>query len=123
MVIARIEALISGAGGAEAIRCAEAYIAAGADAIMIHSGQKTFDESHSFIVTYNKLDKRVPVVAVPSMYNYVTEDDLFASGITLTPAALACALTPTTCCARRTLEYNKSMRAFCVLVPVLTFKT
>jgi len=83
MVIARIEALISGAGEAEAIRRAEAYIAAGADAIMIHSSQKTFDEIRSFMVTYNKLDKRVPVVAVPSTYNYVTEDDLFASGISV----------------------------------------
>ena len=82
-MIARIEALISGAGEAEAIHRAEAYIAAGADAIMIHSSQKTFDEIRSFMVTYNKLDKRVPVVAVPSTYNYVTEDDLFASGISV----------------------------------------
>ena len=50
---------------------------------MIHSSQKTFDEIRSFMVTYNKLDKRVPVVAVPSTYNYVTEDDLFASGISM----------------------------------------
>merc|ERR1712205_185374 len=50
---------------------------------MIHSSQKTFDEIRSFMVTYNKLDKRVPVVAVPSTYNYVTEDDLFASGISV----------------------------------------
>ena len=50
---------------------------------MIHSSRKTFDEIRSFMVTYNKLDKRVPVVAVPSTYNYVTEDDLFASGISV----------------------------------------
>ena len=83
MVIARIEALISGAGEAEAIRRAGAYIAAGAEAIMIHSSRKTFDEIRSFMLTYNKLDKRVPVVAVPSTYSYVTEDDLFASGISV----------------------------------------
>ena len=83
MVIARIEALISGAGEAEAICRAKAYIEAGADAIMIHSSQKTFDEIRSFMDTYNKLDKRVPVVAVPSTYNYVTEDDLFRSGISI----------------------------------------
>ena len=83
MVIARIEALISGAGEAEAIRRAEAYIEAGADAIMIHSSQKTFDEIKSFMSTYNKLKKRVPVVAVPSTYNYVTEDELFESGISI----------------------------------------
>ncbi len=83
MVIARIEALISGAGEAEALRRAEAYIEAGADAIMIHSSQKTFDEIKSFMAGYNKFSKRVPVVAVPSTYNSVTEDELFASGITI----------------------------------------
>lgn len=81
MVIARIEALISGAGEAESIRRAEAYIEAGADAIMIHSSQKSFDEIRAFMATYNKLNRRVPVVAVPSSYYTVTEDDLFASGI------------------------------------------
>ena len=83
MVIARIEALISGAGEAEALRRAEAYIGAGADAIMIHSSQKTFDEIKSFMSGYNKFDKRVPVVAVPSSYNTVTEDELFDSGISI----------------------------------------
>ena len=83
MIIARIEALISGAGEAEAIRRAEAYIEAGADAIMIHSSRKTFDEIRSFMGAYNKLDNRVPVVAVPSTYNYVTEEDLFDSGISI----------------------------------------
>ena len=83
MIIARIEALISGAGEAEAIRRAEAYIEAGADAIMIHSSKKTFDEIRSFMVAYNKLENRVPVVAVPSTYNYVTEEELFDSGISI----------------------------------------
>ena len=81
MVIARIEALISGAGEEEALRRAKAYIGAGADAIMIHSSQKTFDEISSFMAAYNTLDKRVPVVAVPSTYNTVTESELHASGI------------------------------------------
>jgi len=83
MVIARIEALISAAREAEALRRAEAYIGAGADAIMIHSSQKTFDEIKSFMSGYSKLDKRVPVVAVPSSYNTVTEDELFYSGISI----------------------------------------
>ena len=83
MVIARIEALISGAGEAEAIRRAVAYIAAGADAIMIHSSQKTFDEIRSFMAAYQCLDKCVPVVAVPSTYYTVTEAELYASGISI----------------------------------------
>lgn len=35
------------------------------------------------MVAYNKLENRVPVVAVPSSYNTVTEDELFASGISI----------------------------------------
>ena len=83
MVIARIEALISGAGETEALRRAEAYINAGADAIMIHSSQKTFDEIKSFMAAYRRLHKCVPVVAVPSTYHTVTEADLFASGVSV----------------------------------------
>lgn len=83
MVIARIEALISGAGEEEALKRAAAYIAAGADAIMIHSSQKTFDEIKSFMTAYHRLDKCVPVVAVPSTYYTVTEQELFASGVSV----------------------------------------
>ena len=83
MVIARIEALISGAGEGEALKRAAAYIDAGADAIMIHSSQKTFDEIKSFMSAYNQFEKRVPVVAVPSTYYTVTEADLFNSGIAI----------------------------------------
>ena len=83
MVIARIEALISGAGEDEALKRAAAYIDAGADAIMIHSSQKTFDEIMSFMSAYNQFEKRVPVVAVPSTYYTVTEADLFNSGIAI----------------------------------------
>lgn len=83
MVIARIEALISGAGQDEALRRAQAYIEAGADAIMIHSSAKSFCEIASFMLEYQKFVRRVPVVAVPSTYYTVTEDDLFTSGITI----------------------------------------
>lgn len=83
MVIARIEALISGDGEAEALRRAAAYIKAGADAIMIHSSQKKFDEIQSFMLEYGKFEMRVPVVAVPSTYFTVTEADLLASGVSI----------------------------------------
>lgn len=83
MVIARIEALISGAGQDEALRRAQAYIQAGADAIMIHSSAKSFCEIAGFMSEYQKFVRRVPVVAVPSTYCTVTEDDLFQSGISI----------------------------------------
>ena len=60
MVITRIEALISGAGETEAICRAKAYIEAGADAIMIHSSQKTFDEIRSFMDTLTNWTNTAP---------------------------------------------------------------
>ena len=115
MVIARIEALISGAGEAEAICRAKAYIEAGADAIMIHSSQKTFDEIRSFMDTYNKLDKRVPVVAVPSTYNYALRMTFFA-------VASVYAFMRIICFARHILECSKLPRGFYAPALVLTFK-
>ena len=44
IIIARVEALISGAGMNEALKRATAYENAGADEILIHSKQKTPDE-------------------------------------------------------------------------------
>ena len=83
MVIARIEALIAGLGEAEALARAKAYIAAGADAIMIHSKESTFDEVRSFLRAYNKFTSKVPVVAVPSTYYHVTEKELFEEGVSI----------------------------------------
>ena len=48
IIIARVEALISGAGMNEALKRATAYENAGADAILIHSKQKTPDEIFEF---------------------------------------------------------------------------
>ena len=48
MIIARVEALISGAGMNEALKRATAYEKAGADAILIHSKKKTPEEVFEF---------------------------------------------------------------------------
>jgi phosphoenolpyruvate phosphomutase len=45
-MVARIEALISGWGMEEALRRAEAYFAAGVDAILIHSKVQLSTPSH-----------------------------------------------------------------------------
>lgn len=80
MVIARIESLIAGAGLDDALRRAAAYIAAGADAIMIHSRHKDGREIAAFCERYRQLERRVPLVAVPTSYNHLTEDELMAMG-------------------------------------------
>ena len=83
MIIARIEALIAGHSVEEAITRAKAYIAAGADGIMIHSRHKNGAEIRAFCEEYRKLDHCVPLVAVPSSYNQFTENDLHAMGFSI----------------------------------------
>jgi phosphoenolpyruvate mutase len=81
MIIARIESLILGAGMEDAIARAEAYIAAGADGIMIHSSQREPDEILAFCDRYNELPKRQPLVVVPTTYNGIHERELEAAGV------------------------------------------
>lgn len=72
-IVARVEALISGWGMDEALRRAEAYHAAGADAILIHSKRAKADE----IITFAKeWAGRSPLVIVPTKY-YSTPTDVF----------------------------------------------
>jgi len=81
MIIARIESLILGKGIEDALSRASAYIAAGADAIMIHSRQTTPDEVFAFCRAYNQLGDKRPLIAVPSTYSSTTEDELVANGV------------------------------------------
>jgi phosphoenolpyruvate phosphomutase / 2-hydroxyethylphosphonate cytidylyltransferase len=83
MVIARIESLILEKGMDDAMTRAEAYINAGADGIMIHSRQKKPDEIFEFCRRYNQLENRRPLVAVPSSYHNVTEDELAQNGVNI----------------------------------------
>lgn len=83
MIIARIESLILEQGMEDALARAKAYIEAGADGIMIHSRRKEFDEIKEFCSLYNELPNRKPLVAVPSSYNQVTEEELAAAGVNI----------------------------------------
>ena len=73
MVIARIEALISGSGMTEALKRADAYEKAGADAILIHSKQKEPDEIFEFAESWKGT---VPIVAIPTTYDSVKISEL-----------------------------------------------
>ncbi|PKN94482.1 MAG: phosphoenolpyruvate mutase [Chloroflexi bacterium HGW-Chloroflexi-6] len=81
MIIARIESLILDKGIDDAMQRARAYLDAGVDGIMIHSRQKTPDEVFAFCKLYAQLPNRKILVAVPSSYNQVTEDELQAHGV------------------------------------------
>lgn len=81
MIVARIESLILQQGLADALARAQAYIQAGADAIMIHSKEKTPDETLEFCRAYRRFDMRVPLVAVPTTYDTIREEELVAAGV------------------------------------------
>lgn len=83
MVVARIESLILEQGIADAVARAEAYIGAGADAILIHSKRTEPDEVFEFCRHYAELGRRVPLFAVPSTYNKVTEAELIDHGVSV----------------------------------------
>ena len=83
MVIARIESLILDAGVDDALLRAKRYIQAGADAIMIHSRQKTLFEIKKFCKKYNQLKSRKPLVLVPTTYNFVKESELIKLRVNL----------------------------------------
>jgi len=83
MIIARIESLIFGRGVEDAIDRARAFLEAGADGIMIHSRDETPDEIFKFCEHYNQLENRKILVAVPSSYNKVTEEELMEHGINI----------------------------------------
>jgi phosphoenolpyruvate phosphomutase len=69
VVVARTEALIAGRGLAEALRRAEAYRQAGADAIVVHSKQPEPDEVFAFA---REWADRLPVVLIPTRYYATT---------------------------------------------------
>ncbi|WP_085634119.1 MULTISPECIES: phosphoenolpyruvate mutase [unclassified Pseudomonas] len=83
MIIARIESLILEKGMHDALARAKAYIAAGADGIMIHSREKSPAEILEFCRHYAMFDERVPLVAVPSSYNSITDIELSRAGVNI----------------------------------------
>lgn len=79
-LVARIEALISGWGLDEALRRAEAYHKAGADALLIHSKRSTADEILAFAAEWGN---RCPVVIVPTKYFDTPTDNFRQAGISV----------------------------------------
>lgn len=73
VVVARVEAFIAGWGLDEAIRRANAYKKAGADAILIHSKKLDTSEIEAFVREWKN---KLPVIIVPTKY-YSTPTDKF----------------------------------------------
>ena len=72
-VVARVEAFIAGWGLEEALKRSEAYMAAGCDAILMHSKRSDHSEIEAFMKEWNN---RHPVIIVPTKY-YSTPTDTF----------------------------------------------
>ena len=115
MVIARCESLITGAGEDDAIARCRAYIAAGADGILIHSKAPTPEEVFSFAKRFRaEVSADKPLVVVPSTYSQVTEDELAAAGINIVIYAnhlLRAAYPAMRSCAERILECGRAKEA------------
>ncbi len=77
MIIARVESLILDKGIKDALKRSEAYLEAGADAIMIHSRQKDGLEIKEFCKEFNQ---KSPLVVVPSSYAHFKESELIELG-------------------------------------------
>jgi phosphoenolpyruvate phosphomutase len=75
LVVARTEALIAGLGQDEALRRGAAYAEAGADAVLIHSKERTPDEILEFCHAWSE---PVPLVLVPTAYPQLSFADVAA---------------------------------------------
>lgn len=81
MIIARIESLILKKGMDDALLRARNYLSAGADAIMIHSVDKSGNEIFEFAKQYSTFDERKPLVVVPTAYDVIYESVLYENGV------------------------------------------
>ena len=115
MVFARCESLITGAGEDDAIARSRAYLAAGADGILIHSKVPTPDEILAFAKRFRaEVSADKPLVVVPTTYAQVTEDELAAAGINIVIYAnhlLRAAYPAMRACAERILECGRAKEA------------
>lgn len=83
MIIARIESLILERGMEDALKRAKAFVAAGADGIMIHSRKKDPSEILEFCDKFRKDDPVTPIVVVPTSFNSITENELAEHGVNI----------------------------------------
>ena len=114
MIIARIESLIAGKSVDDALERAAAYVEAGADGIMIHSKERSGEDIHEFCRRFKAVRPDIPLVAVPTTYDAVTEDELASWGINIVIYAnhlLRAAYPAMVACATSILEHGRCKEA------------
>ena len=80
LIVARIESFIFERGLNDAIKRAEQYSKSGADLILIHSKSNSPKEIFKFSKKFKKSKFYKPLVAVPSTYSKVNEQELIKNG-------------------------------------------
>ena len=114
MIISRCESLIAGKPVDDALERCHAYVAAGADGVMIHSKNKSGDDIKEFCLRFREKDPHTPIVAVPTTYNQFTEEELAEWGINVVIYAnhmLRSAYPAMVKCAERILATSRSLEA------------
>ena len=114
MIISRCESLIAGKSVEDALERCHAYVAAGADGIMIHSKDKSGEDIKEFCLRFREKDPNTPIVAVPTTYNLFTEEELASWGINIVIYAnhmLRAAYPAMVKCAESILQHSRSMEA------------
>ena len=130
MIIARCESLIAGKPVEDALERCHAYVAAGADGIMIHSKNKDGMDIKEFCQRFRDKDNHTPIVAVPTTYAQFTEAELAEWGINIViyanhmlrsayPAMVKCAerILETTRCLEASDEYCMPIKQILNLIP------
>ena len=130
MIISRCESLIAGKPVDDALERCHAYVAAGADGIMIHSKNKDGMDIKEFCQRFREVDNHTPIVAVPTTYAQFTEEELAGWGINVViyanhmlrsayPAMVKCAerILETTRCLEASDEYCMPIKQILNLIP------
>ena len=121
LIIARIESFILGKGLKDALKRAEIYSRAGADAILIHSKENSPKEIFSFSKIFNKSKFSKPLIAVPSTYSKVYEKDLIKNGFRIVIYAnhlLRAAFPAMEFTAKKILENTRSFEIEKNIIPI-----
>lgn len=80
MIIARCESLVLDKGMDDVIERSKAYLAAGADGIMVNSFQEDGQEILEFCKEYGKFGAGRPLVVAPSSFDHIKETEFEAAG-------------------------------------------
>lgn len=125
LVFARIESLIAGAGLADALTRAQAYLRSKADGVVIHSKDRTGTEVVTFMKEYAALQRSLgiskPLVCIPTAYPHITGAELHRLGASIVIHGnhmVRAAYRGMQLAARSILDHDRSLEANAVCAPV-----